>query len=270
MMCPILLSLNTVTAFTTASSQTLSGTKEPDTSVILNGNEVVPIDPETTWSYEKPLTEGINPISLYSRNLAGMASEVVVTQIIRDTTAPHILTSVPANGSYVLHPWRAIDLKLKEETRRSMERHHSGKQRCEDPQGVEVSGQWTADANHFVFTPEMPLSLDGLYTVTVHPTDKPIGNTRTETLTFTVDLTAPARLILDEVPSPTNITPLTLSGAKEAGASVWMDGRQVIPADGLTSWSLLLDLAEGENSHRLYAMDLAGHRSEETGVQHHP
>ena len=52
-----------------ASSQTLSGTKEAGTSIILNGAEVAPMDSLTVWSCEMTLHEGRNPLSLYSRNL---------------------------------------------------------------------------------------------------------------------------------------------------------------------------------------------------------
>jgi hypothetical protein len=73
--------LNPVTSSTNISSQTLSGTKEVDTSIWINGTEVVPLNSSTEWSYSYNLSEGINNISVTSRDAVGNESSAVTITI---------------------------------------------------------------------------------------------------------------------------------------------------------------------------------------------
>ena len=43
--------INAVVTPTAVATQTLSGTKAPDTSLWLNGTQIIPLNPDTTWSY---------------------------------------------------------------------------------------------------------------------------------------------------------------------------------------------------------------------------
>ena len=83
--------LNAVTSPTNISSQTLSGTKEPNTSIWINGAEVVPLDSSVDWSHFYNLSEGINNISITSRDTAGNESIAVTTIIEYD---PNIYVNV--------------------------------------------------------------------------------------------------------------------------------------------------------------------------------
>jgi len=254
--------LDPVTSPTVSDTQMLSGTKDVDASIILNGTEVVPADNETTWSCEMPLHEGTNPITLYSRTTAGMASGAVISSITRDTTAPAIYSSVPADGAFVSRTLESVDITLiEEDTEIDAEATLAGAS-FKDESETEVPGQWSIDYNHVVFIPDQPLGV-GSYTVTLHPTDTPLGNTRTSTITFTIDLTAPAVPTLNEILSPTRITPQTISGGKDAGTSIWLNNSRIVPGDDLVEWSYNLSLLEGENTHRLCAGDEAGNRSDE-------
>jgi parallel beta-helix repeat protein len=76
--------LNTITSPTNISPQILSGTKEANTSIWINGTEVVPLDPSTDWSYSYNLSEGINNISITSRDAADNESSTVTTIIEYD------------------------------------------------------------------------------------------------------------------------------------------------------------------------------------------
>ena len=82
--------LNTITSLTNISSQTLSGTKEPNTSIWINGLEVVHLDSSVNWSYSFNLIEGNNNISITSRDVAGNESAPITTTIILDISAPAI------------------------------------------------------------------------------------------------------------------------------------------------------------------------------------
>lgn len=82
--------LDTVLSPTNVSPQTLSGTKEANTSIWINGVEVIPVNSNTIWSYDFELTEGENSISIISRDSAGNESNEINTTIILDISAPAI------------------------------------------------------------------------------------------------------------------------------------------------------------------------------------
>ncbi len=87
--------LNPVTTPTNLSPQTLSGTKDKDTSIYINGYEAVPLNSNATWSYEQALTEGSNHLIITSRNKYGLESESVDAAITLDTIPPLIPTLNP-------------------------------------------------------------------------------------------------------------------------------------------------------------------------------
>jgi len=242
--------------------QILSGTKDAGTSIVLNGKEVAPVDEQTTWSYELSLSEGSNPITIYSRNSDGMASEAIDSEIVLDTTAPFIHSSVPANESHVKRSVDSIDITLIEESTQIDTAATLAGAIVEEDSGTVISGQWNIVYNHAVFTPGSPMGV-GDYTVTLTPTDAPLGNSETSSITFTVDLTAPGIPTLNAVTSPANATPQTISGTKDPDTSIWLNNSQIIPSDDLATWSYNLALDEGENTHNLFARDQAGNRSEE-------
>lgn len=76
--------LNTVTSPTNIPTQTLSGNKESNTSIWINGVEVISVNSDTTWSYFYNLSEGTNNISITSRDAAGNESSVVTAIIEYD------------------------------------------------------------------------------------------------------------------------------------------------------------------------------------------
>ncbi|MBA7543976.1 hypothetical protein ES705_36321 [subsurface metagenome] len=84
--------LNAVTSPTNISPQILSGTKEANTSIWINGTEVVPLDSSTDWFYSYNLSEGTNNISITSRDAAGNESASIATTIILDTISPIVPT----------------------------------------------------------------------------------------------------------------------------------------------------------------------------------
>ena len=77
--------LNTVTSPTNIPTQTLSGNKESNTSIWINGVEVISVNFDTTWSYSYNLSEGTNNISITSRDTAGNESSVETATIKYDS-----------------------------------------------------------------------------------------------------------------------------------------------------------------------------------------
>lgn len=76
--------LNTVISPTNTSSQILSGNKETNSSIIINGAEVISLNSSTDWSYSYNLSEGINNISITSRDTVGNESFAITTTIEYD------------------------------------------------------------------------------------------------------------------------------------------------------------------------------------------
>ena len=84
--------LDTVLSPTNVSPQTLSGTKESNTSIWINGTEFISINSDIAWSYAFDLFEGNNKISITSRDTSGNESTAVTTDIVLDTIVPETPT----------------------------------------------------------------------------------------------------------------------------------------------------------------------------------
>jgi len=76
--------LGAVTSPTNISFQTLSGTKDTNSSIWINGVEVISIDSSTDWAYSYNFSEGNNNISITSCDAAGNESSPVTTTIEYD------------------------------------------------------------------------------------------------------------------------------------------------------------------------------------------
>lgn len=90
---PCIVKAPTVNAFTSPTdepAQTLSGTKDANTSVWINNVERVLPDNPTDWSVSIMLREGPNSLNVTAKNSAGAESESVLASILLDTTSPTI------------------------------------------------------------------------------------------------------------------------------------------------------------------------------------
>ncbi len=96
--------VNPVSTPTALSIQTLSGVKEANTSIWINGVEVVPGDPSNIWSHEVSLDPGDNTFSLLSKDRAGNESTAVSTGINFDPQASVLTIDSPADGTLTNHP----------------------------------------------------------------------------------------------------------------------------------------------------------------------
>jgi len=110
---PALPSFNPVTSPTNARTQALGGTKEPGSSLWINGTEVVPPDPGSTWAYTIELQPGVNRLDAYSRDAAGNQSGTVSVEIVYDDVAPLPVTALTVdatgNGTTARMDWRGYD-----------------------------------------------------------------------------------------------------------------------------------------------------------------
>ncbi|MGD9612418.1 MAG: Ig-like domain-containing protein, partial [Kiritimatiellia bacterium] len=77
-----------VTTPTINASQQISGTREANTAVRLNGVQVVAAGSSTNWSHTVTLVQGLNSLSYTVRDAAGNVSPATVVEIVYDNTAP--------------------------------------------------------------------------------------------------------------------------------------------------------------------------------------
>lgn len=80
--------INPVITPTAVTTQTLTGTKAPDTSLWLNGVQIVPLNADMAWSYILSLVQGTNVLNLLTKDAVGNASATITTAILLDTTPP--------------------------------------------------------------------------------------------------------------------------------------------------------------------------------------
>jgi parallel beta-helix repeat protein len=234
--------LNTVTSPTNISSQTLSGTKEANTSIWINGEEVISVNSVTTWSYPYNLSEGTNNISITSRDAAGNESSARTAIIILDTGAPETPTL-----DAVLSPTSVSPQTL------------SGTKEINTSiwiNNIEIipinsSTTWTYDFN---------LS-EGENNISITSQDSAGNESGEATAKIILDTILPTIPTLNEVVTPTNISIQILSGSKEANSSIWLNGVEVVLLNSLTTWSYSYNLSEGTNNISITSRDAAGNES---------
>ncbi len=239
--------------------QSISGTKDVDTAIINNSTEIVPLDSATAWSYPLPLNEGLNWLSLRSRNADQMTSGSVNATILLDSMAPMVLSSQPADGATVNETVGLVEIVLSEPGTAVDATATIAGATVQDDAAQSISGQWNVANNYVTFTPDVPLE-SGSYTVFFTPTDT-LGNSQSVQLIFGVDMAAPEMPTITGVITPTNLSAQMISGTKESDVAIWLSDTEIVPADDLTEWSYTLNLIEGNNTYRLYARDRAGNVS---------
>lgn len=80
---PVAPTINSVISPTTDSTQTISGTKDADSSVWMNEEEIISLNSLTEWNYNLYLVIGENDIEIIAKNSNGIKSAAATTTIIR-------------------------------------------------------------------------------------------------------------------------------------------------------------------------------------------
>ena len=241
--------LNAVTTPTNTTPQTISGTKEASTSILLNGAEIVPRDALTTWSYSLTLVEGNNNLIIVAQDKAGNLSQaisptpiIIYSSTVADTTAP----GAPTLSSVTTPTKQATQgIGGTKEANSSVWLN-----------GVQVA---PIDANT-TWSYTMAL-MEGDNNLTLSSKDR-AGNESVVTSGLIVrDSTPPAAPTLNAVSSPTRVSPESISGTKDVNSSVYLNGAQIVGADSNTSWTYSLTLNAGDNAISLTSRDALGNES---------
>jgi parallel beta-helix repeat protein len=240
--------LNNVTSPTNVSLQILTGTKETNTSIWINGIEAVSLNSPTNWSYSLPLIEGKNNLSITSRDISGNESTAVIANIILDTVLPEVLTlnlvTSPTNISFQT-------LSGTKETNTA----------------IWINGAEVISINSdTIWLYSYNLS-EGTNNISVTSCDAAGNESSAVTTIIILDTINPAAPTLDAVLSPTNVSPQTLSGTKETNISVWINNIEIIPVNPSTTWTYDFYLSEGENNISIACQDSAGNESEEASTK---
>ncbi len=234
--------LDYVLSPTNVSPQTLSGTKEPNASIWINGVEVVPFDSSVNWLYSYNLSEGTNNISITSRDASGNESAAITTIIMLDTSAPGAPTLDAVVSPTNISPQTLSGTK---EATTSILINNI------EVIPVNSSTTWTYDFN---------LS-EGENNISITSKDS-VGNESSEaTVKVILDSILPTTPTLNEVITPTNISIQALSGTKETNSSIWLNGVEVVSLNSSTVWSYSYNFSEGNNNISVTSRDTVGNES---------
>ncbi|MEW5937772.1 MAG: hypothetical protein AB1665_08145, partial [Candidatus Thermoplasmatota archaeon] len=229
---------------TGADAISIEGTTDPTASLtILSGTIEVPafLDESGTFRANVPLSEGRNEIKMEATDPAGNMGRIVLT-VVRDLSMPTISSVVSSAGTLTNTGWTDI----------------SG----------EVSGAGTLTVNgkpatlqsDRSFQETVMLQQEGLNPIQIEFTDLK-GDTAVVWRNVTRD-TLPPSIELQEVPTKTNIGSITVSGSTEPGASVWVNGKLVIPDEDGEFTEEGIALSYGVNNLVVQGRDAAGNMAE--------
>ncbi|MFV1983053.1 MAG: hypothetical protein ACC657_05880 [Thiohalomonadales bacterium] len=240
---PITPSITAVTTPTRSNTQTFMGEKGANNSIWINGVEKVPMDTNTTWTVvDIPLNEGSNKFTVFSQDSAATKSAMVTATIVLDSTPP----LKPAVTSTLFTNVSGYTLVGSKDANSSI---------------------WINDVEEIATNTNTTWSFavslaegNNLFSLTSRDA---LGNvTAVVTETVVLDMTPPVAPGVNIVATPTNSNPYTLSGSKESGASIWINGALIVASDSSTNWTTNVALnVEGANTFTVSSKDAAGNSS---------
>jgi hypothetical protein len=239
---PMVPTLNSIISPTNISTQILGGSKEVNTSVLINSIEVIPINSEATWSYSLHLTEGTNSIFVTSCDSAGNESSAVSTIIVLDISTPEIPILNAVTSPTNISPQILSGTK---------EANSSILINDTEVAPIDSSNKWS-----YPFT-----LIEGENNISITSCDAVGNESAAVTVKIILDTISPIIPTLNEVITPTNISSQILSGAKEINTSIWINGVEVISVNTDTIWSYSFDLSEGINNISIASRDIAENES---------
>lgn len=244
---PPTIGIGPVSTPTKVNSQTVSGTMESGATVKVSVNTsatvgAVSYPTATTWNCTvSNLAEGANGITVTASDEAGNEATSSAS-ILYDSTAPVVALSSPTAGYHNV-PDPQLQYSVTEINTVATE-------------VVKLEGSVVSVANGSAFSLG-----DGTHTVRVEVTDE-AGNTGFAEVSFTVD-TVPPTVSIDYIKSPIKNSTQTITGTREAGATVTLSvntsaspGTVTYPSS--TTWSCTVTgLVKGEHTITATAHDAA-------------
>jgi hypothetical protein len=248
---------------TTLSPVTLQGERTgEEVSIWLNGVETIAMG-SGVWSLSLDLTEGTTEFTLQAEDQAGNRSAPVSLRFAYDTIAPVITGYTPPNGTITNQPATTISLSYTE-TGTGIDQANSLLSVTRD--GATVSGSWIQEINALRFEADQPLQ-DGLYQITQQLQDLAGHTSNTSSHGSSLDTVAPAAPLVNDLPTVTGSAQIPVSGTKEAGSEILLNGQILVSVNDLTDWSATAPLVNGLNTLSFTARDRAGNLSAATTTE---
>jgi hypothetical protein len=276
-------SLDQVVSPTNQAGQQIGGTKPAQTSLELNGSEIVALDAETTWTHQLQLDEGekVYDFSLVAIDASDKRSEPVDFEIELDQTPPAIVSKYP-QGSDI--PANAlIFIAMDGPLAIAVDTVDPDIVVVKDSTDTKLSGVVIYNPLSYGLTTAVGLEADSSYTVSLDPTrfTDEAGNQAAVqpdwTWQFSTgpadDNTTPAVPVVE---LPTTVDPdskhttareAALTGTKDSMTSVSINGLEVVTLNDSTAWAYTWALGVGENNLNVTARSVAGLESPPAMVQ---
>jgi large repetitive protein len=236
---------------------TLSGGREDQTSVWINGEQAVSLG-SGSWNASVTLPQGQTTLTIFARDAAGNQSEAITVIVDVDSIAPTISSPIPTHTSAIATVPNTISVRFVE-TGSGLNLVQSSFVVTRN--STQVSGSLTQEGDRVFFTPSMPF-IEGQYTIRPRLVDNYGNQSSQPTYNFLLDYTPPPAPVLNEYPANTAINIQTFSGTKEAGSRIFLDGQQVVSGTSSTNWSYTKSLEFGDNSFVFTSRDSAGNVSQ--------
>lgn len=187
--------------YTQGSQFVLRGIKEADSSLIVNGTELVPVTGETTWEVVVDLSSVQNDFELSSADQYGNICEPVTVTVYRDSDAPLFGFTDPALDSRV-NEINSISVELSDPGDGAGVDLQNSLQGAtvKDASGSVVAGVWQIVDNRLMFIPAQGVVVaEGEMLVQITAVDI-LGNSQLLSLNFNYDLSPPVANALSLTP----------------------------------------------------------------------
>ena len=265
---PSIPTVNPPVSPTNTTTQALSGTKEANSSIWINGSEAVVLDTQTVWSAQVNLSEGTSNFAVTSKDASENQSQPPVNvSIVFDTTPPTGSITINNDAPYTNSGNVTLNLSATDGTGTGVSKMQFS--------NTNNGSDWSpVPATDYATTYPWPLiSGDGSKIVYVRFIDA-AGNPSSATIldAITLDTTAPAQPTIDSVTSPTNSNSQTITGTKSEDSNSIMVSCNTANVGQLsyptsTTWLCqLTNLTAGDNNITVIAHDAAENPSSPTSI----
>jgi hypothetical protein len=247
--------LNPINSPTNENKQFLSGGKEANTSIRINGEERIALDTATYWNTEVSLSEGPNTFNITAKDSAQNESTPAVANILFDNIPPTGELKINNDSQHTNSKEVSLTISAQDNT------SGSG---VEKMQFSNDNIDWSSPLQNYTATKSWTLTDgDGEKEVYVKFKDTAGNLSSSYSDTIILDTIPPEVPLLDPVISPTNKNPQVVSGTKESNTSVWVDNIKKIELNDSTFWKTELFLNEGGNIFNITTKDSALNESAE-------
>jgi hypothetical protein len=226
---------------TTDTVYVFTGKKESNSSIWMNGTQIVELDDREDWTYSVSLESGENTFRFTSQDLAGNESDAVEYNIVVSAFAFSVSTvpSIVGESPIEITGQRGAEVAVLLD-------------------GIEVLSASTIEG---AWTIEVELD-EGVNTLDL---SGQLGNEEGPVTEVVVELdtTPPAVPTLDAIPTFTDSVLLYLSGTKEASSSILLDGSPILNVTADTAFTdIPINLVQGINTLEIRSADGIGNISE--------